>query len=231
MTTHEKRVYNADMQYSKPEFLYPPRPENAVASGMLTFYERRGWWAQIKKNGDCCVIMTNGRDVIFKTRHGDDVGRWTPNKTTLSFFGGQKTPGKWNVYVAELLHSHGTILKDHLYIFDTIVRDGIQLVGTTFAQRQEMLAEQTTSWLEESQWDNIGTEPADRTPIIPGVSVAKCFKSGFSTLFKDISAAATKDDEGLVLKNPRGILQPCFKATSNDGWMVKVRRPNKNLSF
>jgi hypothetical protein len=224
------------MQYTKPDFLYPPRPENAVASGMLAFYEKRGWWAQVKKNGDCCVILTNGRDVVFKTRHGDDVGRWSPTKDILNFFGGQKTAGKWNVYVAELLHSHGTLLKNNLYIFDTIVRDGIQLVGTTFASRQEILAEQTAQWREQFDKDWVQVSGGqvlteDSTRVHPNVSVAKNITSGFGKLFKEISEAAIPDDEGLVLKNPKGILQPCFRQTANDGWMVKVRRPNKNLSF
>lgn len=218
------------MQYVKPDFLFPPRPENAVASGMLGFYEKRGWHAQVKKNGDCTVIITNGRDVIFKTRHGDDTGRWTPTKDVLAFFGGRKTAGKWNVYVAELLHSHGTQLKNHLYIFDKIVNDGVQLVGSTFASRQEILAAHTEHWLNEIEWLN-RPEHDDRIDILSTVSVAKSFTSGFAAKFAEISKSPHKDDEGLVLKNPKGILQPCFRATANDGWMVKIRRPNKNLGF
>ena len=60
------------MDYTEYSYLYPPRPDAKVPQGMLGFYEKRGWIAQVKKNGTCTVIFAHKDKVIFKTRHGDD---------------------------------------------------------------------------------------------------------------------------------------------------------------
>lgn len=222
------------MEYDHYGYLYPPRPEKAVPPGLINFYEKRGFVAQVKKNGTCTVIFTNGKDVIFKTRQSEDHKQWSPTPEIIEFFGGKKRAGKWNVYVAELLHSKvAGGKKNHLYIFDKIVHDGVQLVGSTFAHRQEILAKQITPWAKEwLTWpDGSICEEWDRTLVHQNVSVAKNLVGGLSFVYKRIVANDNPEDEGFVLKNPKGILKPCFTATANDGWMVKVRRPNKNFGF
>jgi hypothetical protein len=223
------------MEYKDFGYLYPPRPENAIPSGLINSFEKRGWWGQIKKNGACTVIFTNGKEVIFKTRHADDHKLWEPTPEILQFFAGKKRAGKWNVYVAELLHNKVSGgLKNHLYIFDKIVHDGVQLVGTTFEHRQKILQKQIPSWAKEWLTWTDGTicEFWDRTDVHENVSVAKSFTSGLKFAYDRIAERNDNpEDEGLVLKNPTGILKPCFSQSANDGWMVKVRLPKKNFGF
>lgn len=212
------------MDYTDYSYLWPPRPEKPVPHGLITFYENRGWWAQVKKNGTCTVIFTNGKDVIFKTRHGADADHrlWSPLPEHLQFFRQQKT-NKWNVYTAELLHSKTPNIKNELYIFDKIVDEGIQLVDSTFEDRQLIL---------QSEW--AGNQEADCTRVDKYVTVAANFSGSrnISKIYNDIVARSDNpQDEGVVLKNPGGRLKPCFKQNANDGWMVKVRRPHKNYSF
>lgn len=214
------------MEYNEFSYLFPPRPEHKVARGLLSHYERLGWHAQVKKNGTCTVIFAKGDQVIFKTRHaeeqkdGDDHKMWTPKQAHIDFFRGSD---KWNVYVAELLHSKTPHIKDDLYIFDQIVQDGVQLVGTTFAERQALLRARFAGEIEEHKAD----ARRDQLRIHKHVCLAKNFKSGFDKLFDTLKP----EDEGLVMKKPDAKLEACFKVTSNAAWQVKSRVPHKNYSF
>ena len=202
------------MHFLTYSYLYPPRPENKIAKPQLAFYENRGWWAQKKKNGTCTVVFARGNEVIFKTRHNDDHKLWTPQGDHNAFFAGR---AKWNVYVAELLHSKVSGgPKNELYIFDQIVKDGVQLVGTTFAERQGMLFDEFS-----------GNDEGDQIRIADRITLAKCFDEGFAEMYDHLKP----EDEGLVLKNPEGRLSPCFKMDSNSNWQVKCRITHANYSF
>lgn len=207
------------MTYDKYAYLFPPRPEKKIAQPLLGFYENRGFWAQVKKNGTCTTIFARDDDVIFKTRHPEirngNHALWAPEDDHNVFFAGSKN---WNVYVAELLHSKVSGgPKSQLYIFDQVVADGKQLVGTTFAERQQMLHDKF----------GCGTDEGDQVRVAPRIAIAKCFNENFDSLFDSLKP----EDEGLVLKNPDGKLKPCFKADSNSSWQVKCRIPHKNYSF
>lgn len=203
------------MRYEDYSYLWPPRPETKIPQAVLPFYEKRGFWAQIKRNGTCTVIFAKGDRVIFKTRHNDDHKQWSPKPEHVRFF--QSTSTEWNVYVAELVHSKTPHIKDQLYLFDIIVRDGEQLVGTTFEARQVLLA---------SLWPT-ATDEGDQFRVTPHVSYAKNFKSNFAELFTHLKP----EDEGVVLKDPKGKLKACFKGDSNASWQVKSRIPTKNYGY
>ena len=204
------------MRYDAYSYLWPPRPSNAIPFDTIGFYEQRGWWAQVKKNGTCTVIFAQGDEVIFKTRHDDDHKAWAPLPEHAAFFAGR--PG-WNVYVAELLHSKTANVKNHLYLFDVLVSDGEQLTGETFASRQRLLR--------------------DRFPAIPGIGgVGATLVSPFASLavnysagFADVWKSLRSEDEGLVFKDSTARLKPCVTQTSNDRWQVKCRRASNKYSF
>jgi len=139
---------------------------------------------------------------------------WTPKAAHKAFFEGSD---KWNVFVAELLHSKTPHIKDQLYIFDQIVADGVQLIGTTFAERQAMLRQ---------RWPNQVSEP-DQLRVHEYVSLAKNYKAGFAKLFSRLKP----EDEGLVLKDPNAKLEACVRQDANNSWQVKSRIPHANYSF
>lgn len=204
--------------YDKYQYLWPPRPEVKIPQTALPFYEARRFWAQVKKNGTCTVIFSRGDEVIFKTRHNDDHKLWSPEKDHLRFFrdrGGQK--GKWNVYVAELLHSKVTNGPKHeLFINDILVSNGVQLTGKTFAERQDILFDRWT-----------GKNEGDQLRVDDRITLANSYQNNFAERFKHLKP----EDEGLVLKNPTAKLAPCFKANSNTIWQVKCRITTRNYSF
>ena len=203
------------MVYDKYSYLWPPRPEKAIPRDLLNFYRARGYWAQVKKNGTCTVIFSRGKEVIFKTRHNDDHRLWSPTPEHERFF---QTSDKWNVYVAELLHSKTPTVKNQLYIFDIIVDEGEQLVDTTFEERQLLL---------QSRWAGDYEPLKHQTRVHEYVSVAENLTGDFDSIYDNLQP----EDEGLVLKNPTAKLKACLKPDSNAPWQVKCRVTTKNYSF
>jgi hypothetical protein len=208
------------MDYNSYAYLYPPRPEQKIPQGLLGFYEKRKWIAQVKKNGTNTVIFVKGDQFIVKTRHNDDHKMWTPLDAHKEFFAEQCAGEGWNVFCAELLHSKTPHIKNHLYIYDQIVNNGKQLVGSTLLDRHALLR------LRFTEARGFG-EFRDRTMVSEHVSIAKNIPSDFKVLFDTLMP----EDEGLVLKDPYARLETCFKPTSNDKWQVKSRIQHKNYGF
>jgi len=202
--------------YEDYVYLYPPRPTMAIAPQAIGFYERMKWCAQVKKNGTCTVIFARGMNVMFKTRHNDDHRQWAPLPEHLCPF--QSSSLKWNVFCAELIHNKTKTIKNQLYIFDQIVKDDVHLVGTTFAERQNML--HTTF---------NGIDDCDKIRINDYLTISKCYEQNYKNLYDSISS--NEEDEGLVFKNPNAKLNPCYKEGKNGSWQIKCRKTTSNYSF
>lgn len=205
------------MNYSEYAYLYPPRPEVKILRDQIGVYEAKGWHCQVKKNGTCTVIFARGDEVIFKTRHNDNHKMWKPKAEHFARFSGLSN--KWNVFVAELLNDKTPHIKDHLYVHDQLVHDGVQLLDTTLAERHVHLHERFKP-LE-------GIEKVDRWEIGADLSIAKNIDKDFLKLFDTLQP----EDEGVVLKSNKQRLNFCFKEGSNTAGLVKSRIPHKNYSF
>ncbi len=210
------------MKYDAYRYLWPPRPETKIPPALIGFYEKRGWSGQVKKNGTCTVIFSHGDEVIFKTRHDDDHKAWAPRPEDAALFKGR--PG-WNVYVAELLHSKGVGVKNHLYLFDILVSDGEDLAGATFEARQAILERRWPSQHCEVGGGSRAGVGAIR--VTDDVSRARCYTSDFQGVWNGLALY----DEGIVFKDPAAKLAPCVTQTANAMWQVKCRRPSNKYSF
>lgn len=208
------------MRYDTYRFLWPPRPEKAAPPQLMGFYEKRGWIAQVKKNGTCTVIFACGDTVIFKTRHNDDHKAWSAQPSHSEFFAGRDG---WNVYVAELLHSKGPLVKNHLYLFDILVSDGQELTGTTLSERQQILQDRFPS----PKADIVGSRAGlGARMITQDVSHATPIANP-SKVWPTLGAL----DEGFVFKDLTAKLAPCIVPRSNGAWQTKIRRQHTNYSF
>lgn len=208
------------MRYDNYAYLWPPRPDDAIPSAMLPMMEKRGFVAQVKKNGTCNVLaVTPDKGIIAKSRHKEDHKLWRPDLNKLTAVRSLKGKG-WYVFVAELLHSKVPGLRDINYIHDVLVLDGDYLVGVSQEERHARLCKLFgVDKLEEtySHW------------IVDDYTwIAKQFTSGFKPLYDSLTA---KEDEGLVLKDPKARLAICAKQNSNNKGMLKSRKGHKNYSF
>lgn len=202
----------------------------------MGFYERRGWIAQVKKNGTCTVIFARGDTVIFKTRHNDEHKAWSPQPSHSAFFAGRD---QWNVYVAELLHSKGPLVKNHLYLFDVLVSDGQELIGTTLAERQQILRDRFPGPKEKIDLSH--GYAADKVVLFRSINSRAGL--GARMITQDVSQATPvanpsavwptlgPSDEGFVFKDPTAKLAACIVPSANGAWQTKIRRPHENYSF
>lgn len=205
-------------------FLEPPRPTNVVAPEMLKFYETRGWWGQVKKNGTCSVIYVPPKgvkaDPWAHTRHRDDPRHkaWQFTEQSMRAFKDvqSKAPNGWTVFVAELLHSKGTGTKDTNYVHDVIMFNGTPMYGKTLAFRQELLGHIFRTM------DKKG--PTSHVVYDSNTWVAKCIQGRFKAIYSGLTSV---EDEGLVLKNPTSVLS----VRGNEGWQVKCRKATKNYGM
>lgn len=200
------------MDYLEYQYLYPPRPEQAIPQQMLKMFASRGYSAQVKKNGTCTMIFSL-EDVIFKTRHNDDHKAWSGDflKPFFHRFRG-------SVFVGELMHSKVSGIRDQLYLFDIIVWEHNHLVNSSFTNRQALL--QDLLGTGDQTWDAVRVH--ENVSYLQNIC---------STDIVDSWHKLSGSDEGLVLKDPNSKLLPCFRQSANSGWQIKCRKPSKNYSF
>lgn len=210
------------MRYEQYAFLWPPRPssDRKVTPQLLPYWENKGWWAQIKKNGTGNVLgISPDRQIRAMRRDRTEHKLWSPLPEAKRTF--QHLPGNgWYVFTAELLHAKVPGLRHINFLHDVLVADGEYLIDTTFAERQELLAELFP----------------ETTPSIDGhysiidqyTWLATNHKRGFRKLFDSLTRP---DDEGLVLKNPAAKLTLCSSENANSSWQWKCRKTHKNYKY
>jgi len=211
------------MEYSNYTYLFPPRPEKAIARDFIGFYEKRSWVAQVKMNGTCSVLAINPqKQIVAMSRHKTEHKLWTPTEENNLDF--SKLPGKgWYVFIAELMHSKIPGIRNVNYVHDVLVDNGDYLVGETFWKRQERLEK-----LLLKRRRGKSRELLTHWEISPTLWLAKNHEGGFYELFEKLNRP---EHEGLVFKNPNAPLAMCMKEDSNTNWQVKCRKLNKNFSF
>jgi hypothetical protein len=210
------------LPYQEFRFITPPRAEAKQSPLFLERYEGRGFVGSVKKNGTNSVIFVPPDRAPFAyERHGAPHKAWgDPNgKGQRGVFPqGQgdlfrKLPGKaYFVYNAELIHSKTPHLKNIHYIYDILVCEGIQLTGTTYEYRYQLILDTLGDELEPLE-----TYKGDHYPVDNSTWIARNYTSDFSRLFKSLIAP---EDEGLVLRLPVGR----WYEGKADNWMVKFRR-------
>jgi hypothetical protein len=219
------------MNYNSYTFFWPPRPKLAIPPAILPTKEGR-YWAQIKKNGTGNTLALSpddgkgfGRQLITMTRHNEAHKAWTPDGKTHSAF--RNLPGNgWYYFVAELMHNKVPGIRHINYINDILVADGESLVGTTFEERQKLLAD--LFGVENVPAVDFTGEPVGYVPIDANTWLAKNYTGNFLNLFQSLTRP---EDEGLVLKDPKARLAFCSREDSNSAWQLKCRRPTKVNHF
>jgi hypothetical protein len=207
-----------EVPYTKWTFLSPPRPETVIASSSIGFYEARGFLGQYKKNGTCTLIGVDPEGGIHHlTRHNELHKRWQLTDKTRKL-ADYAPKGVWTVFVAELLNEKTPHIKDTLYIFDVVVADSAQLIGTTFIERQGYLTDLFKTPISETDSHYVMTD---------NLWLAKPIITDLEATFALIRVQKDTSNEGLVLKDPAGVLE-MMRPGSNQAWQVKVRKPVPN---
>jgi hypothetical protein len=222
------------MRYDEYRYLWQPRPgsKQAIPLTAVAERERQGAWAQVKKQGTANGMYVSPpgpgllpRRVTAMNRHHGEHKRWQPIPQTHTTF--VNLPGTgWYVFCSELMHNKvaDPRLKNINYIHDILVMNGEYLVGTTFAERQDMLQKLFPDTVAAT---GIGYRAIDAYTWLAVNYKPNLRRPGFVKLWRSLTKP---EDEGLVFKMPDAKLQFCHKETANDAWQFKCRRPSANVS-
>jgi hypothetical protein len=187
---------------------------------MISAMANMGFVAQVKKNGTCSEIAVSPtKKLVTMNRHNEEHRAWSPTPASSAAF--KALPGNgWYVILAELMHSKVPGIRDTNYIFDILVANGEYLIGTTFEERQKILY---------GLFYREGMEATRSHYVVDSNTwLARVYTKGLPKLFDLL----TEDqDAGIVLKNPKAVLEPCSRPNSNSSWALKVRRGTKNYGF
>lgn len=210
------------MKYTKWTYLYPPRPDFAIACAMLNYYETRGWLAQYKKNGTNTIIgIAPNKTFYAMNRHAANHKAWHLTQHIKEALIELFPEKKWFVLCAEIMHSKTPTIKDTIYIHDMLVWKSEFLLDSTFIERANLLDDRLITNVESHSHYVCDSEGK--------IWYAKRFDRGFKTIFNSIKQV--RIDEGLVLKDPIGKLRACNTPTENSSWQVKCRHKTKGYAF
>jgi ATP-dependent DNA ligase len=216
--------------YRKMFVMWPPRPEGSADPSTLDKYP--GWWAQRKFNGTRSLVFIDpDGNVHLRTRHQEEHKAYKLSYamdaalTALLDRGDGNVAfeaGKWQVFDAELMNNKTIGVKDRMVLFDILVHNGSYLTGTTVRERYEIL----TYGL--GMPDTIETETGRgiALQVNDNVWLAEVFEDTFADRFAELTDM--DEVEGLVLKDPGGVLKPGVSEKNNSLWLVRVRKPHKN---
>ena len=212
------------MKYTRWQFLFPPRPDAAIPSAMLAFYEKKGWSAQYKKNGTNTIIgISPEKEFTAMTRHKTEHKAWQLTGHIKKELTRLFPEAEWFVLCAEIMHSKTPTIKDTIYIHDCLVWQGEFLLNSTFAERCKLLDDRMIpNSVSESESHYVCDTEGK-------IWFAKRFTKKFKEIFQAIKNV--KIDEGLVLKDPEGKLRACSRPDDNSGWQVKCRHQAKGYAF
>ena len=238
------------MQVETTQYIFPPRPQDSIPRSETQLFSDLGWFAQLKYNGSRCLIKyvpctgvgSGMPDVELWNRHGERFRSYTaPDWIKDQLLEVHSQLGlradEVSILDGEMIDAKHKALKDTIAIWDILVADGEHLTGTTYAERYNRIF--PTGNLNYTFNNNsgsfvFGTRFKNTEDIFTPVSqlagsgmenwdnmwdMVHSVNAQYKTASGDVSPLL----EGLVFKDPLGILAPGWKEKNNGDWMVRSR--------
>lgn len=207
--------------YKKYRYIYPPRPESKIRNTELIKYDNGTFMSQPKLNGSNCTIYTNGIDVYIMNRHKEELSNVKLGKKVFTDL---HRGNGWMAINGEYMNKSknngdGLTFNNKFVIFDILIYDSKQMVGTTFEYRVDLLK----NLYDSVKYDNIIRKIND------DIYIVETFFEGFDSIYKDIVSIDMY--EGLVIKKKKSKLENGISQKNNSSSQIKVRKPTKNYDF
>jgi hypothetical protein len=173
-------------------------------------------WAEIKKNGTRLCLWKSKEDspkhlsfndFIFWNRT-KEVLKYYPDPELLDELNSLNIPDSTHID-AELLHQKTKHIKNYIYVYD-IYRYKGQQVLESLEVRRRMIEDIVKDGLKH-------------------VQLAKTYPNDFVNLFKKV--IVEPENEGLVMKNKKGMIVWNFKTCVDVPWQIKIRKPSNSYPY
>lgn len=211
------------MKYKAFNYLYPPRPANAIPHTNLQDWDNSVMLAQPKMNGSNCVIFMNETQLFVMNRHAQRLTNFRIAKEEIM----QLHRGSgWMVLNGEYLNKSkvdetGQVFNHKLIIFDILVNESDYLIGSTFKERVELL---------DSLYSTNSSDKQYLFSVSPSVYRVKSYQSEFLDLFNSLTSRGSLV-EGIVMKRKSAKLEIGNTSNNNSKSQVKCRVATKNYKF
>ena len=199
------------------KYFYPPRPELTVPYEDINIFTDRGWWAQYKFN-DSRLVLKVGDRIEFWTRHGARYRTYDPHVELLEQI--RELPFE-KPYCLDggLLHLKHPAIKHTIVIWDVLGLNDEFLVGSKYRDRYKLLLEHTTDdyYFKEFKF---GLKLSDDIFVPENLNDCSRAWDVVNLVNQDYNSPLL---EGLVFKDPDGVMSYGFKLKSNSDWLAKCR--------
>ena len=224
-------------------YIFPPRPQDAFPFSEAHILHNNTWEAQLKYNDTrlCLKYLPDG-EIQLWNRHAERIRNWTcPDEIidqikAVPALLGLNWPGEYHLLDGGILDGKHVAIKDTIVIWDILVRNGEQLIGTTYNQRYFMLfnGAPVTPWMYSHPSHAPIRFGSAITPNIfyPQMIVWEDWARTWGEIITVVNAPYTvtkpKYDckpviEGLVFKEMTGKLGYGFKEKNNMHWLMRSR--------
>jgi len=225
------------------KYIYPPRAQTAIPREETGFFAELGWKAQLKYNDSRCLIKIKSNGTIeLWNRHQEQFRNYTaPDSLVQQLHQIAKQLGcqsdSWSLLDGGLLDKKHAAIKNTIVIWDILVFNGQQLIGTTYNDRYQELYKISTLETWDYTHASHGPVPFGRkftTDVFMPEYYTHDFLAGnqWSALW-DIATKVNKpytigNDikpviEGIVIKDPNGVLGLGYQEKNNSEWMTRSR--------
>lgn len=213
------------MRYKSYNYIYPPRPSNAIPPSSIKEWDNGTMVLQPKLNGSNCLVFTDGKQLFVMNRHHQRLTNFRISKEEILSLYKPEFTG-WLVLNGEYLNKSktdetGTVFNNKFIIFDILVYNSEYLVGKKFQERIDLLDE-LYSCNDSEKWY--------LWSISESVFRVKSFHNNFETTFSNL----TKNNnlvEGIVMKRKNARLELGTTENNNSRSQIKSRVPTKNYKF
>lgn len=207
--------------YKSGTYIFPPKPEHKIKPDSLHKFDDGTYITEPKLNGSNCTIYLDGKSFSQRNRHQGDISNFKlKDEDILPLYRGKGDM----VIVGEYMNKSqkdksGKVFNNKFVIFDILVYNGEQLIGSTTEERVKLLKE-LYGGVEFDEYLYIVNE---------NVFMVKFFEKDFLNLYNSITLIDMY--EGLVLKRKSGKLERGAREKNNMGWQCKTRKPTLNYQF
>lgn len=208
------------MKIKKLKYFYPEKP--VLMTIEQDFFEELSadpnWVAELKYNGQRCMLWIVDGKVEFWGRHGKKLKYNDDPNTDMVAFLSKKFPKGCFLFDAELRHNKTVGVRDKLVIWDVFIFRDELLNKEQYWTRRAILETRL-----ENMNCNLDSEVGETVKLI----------EQYPTDFAKVYQENIIDDEieGLVIKNLRGKLNISRTSGMNSNWMYKCRKPSGRYAF
>jgi len=220
----------------KPEqYIYPPRPDQAIPRDQTEFLGEMGWLAQLKYNDSRCLVkfLPNGETELWN-RHGERFRDYTcPDWLHEQLADLRKaldlSPNGYHLLDGGLLDKKHRAIKDTIVIWDILVKDSEHLLGTSYLSRYNSIAQKAeTPWYYKDYklgltWTLSTSLPNILLPEIWPHQTWPALWDMIHEINKPFENICGPLIEGLVFKDPNGELGMGFTEKNNSSWVMRSR--------